>query len=241
MKRAHVLIAAGGVACVVALFFQRESHARASEFSAREKLATVLTRIPAPLAPRNVTFAWARVRGIEFDTQRRSLVLSAEAGQLSEELWLHELAHVRMQGARPSAPLAKRLLSALEEGVADYYAAAIAGTSKVGADGEVRDLAQPPRLDDTDWMRLALSSFEPHRLGWAFGAELYRSEARPGALLEDAVACFDGESALGAAPDSTSAAVAALLAECPERSRDRLRRLLSDWLPSEISGLESSL
>ena len=100
-------------------------------------------------------------------------------------------------------------------------------------------MTHPPRLDDTDWMRLALSSFEPHRLGWALAGELYRREPRPGALLEDAVACLDGQSALAQLPDDASAVVRTLLRECPERSRERLRQSFVAWMPPEISAPES--
>jgi hypothetical protein len=218
-----------------------------SDAAVLRRVRDVLDGVPTRLAPERVVLDWEpsvapgvpRVRGIEFHTQSGSLLLSSSAPDLSREAWLHELGHVRMQGARPRTPLARRLLQAIEEGFADYYAAAVAGTPRVAAEGEARDLSQPPRTDETDWMRLTLESFEPHRLGWALASELYRREARAGALLEDAVACLDGPSPLDRLPESAAAAVRGLLAECPERSRDSLSQALGAWLPAEISASES--
>jgi hypothetical protein len=179
------------------------------------------------------------INGVECHGESGTLLLGNTAPQLPKSVWLHELAHVRLHGARPSAMLAKRLITALEEGVADDYAAVLGGSAVLGFGAEQRDLRQPPSVGPSDWASLAFPDFDPHRLGWALAAALYAAEPRAGALLEEAIACLDGPGPLRYA-SSPASAIASLLESCPEPGRQPFRTLLSDWLPPAFFNESSS-
>lgn len=200
--------------------------------------AAALAAIPAKFAPSAVTLELELKRapgvpsilGVECHRETGALLLGDRADVLPANVWLHELGHVRLHGARPSAVLAKRVITALEEGVADDYAAVLGGSPVLGFGVEQRDLRQPPSGGLSNWASLAFPEFDPHRLGWALAAALYAAEPRAGALLEEAVACLDGPGPLGSA-ESPASAIASLLESCPEPGRQRFSALLSDWLP----------
>jgi hypothetical protein len=209
----------------------------ASRLEAQEASAA-LTAIPREFAPFAVILELypkrapgvPAISGVECHGESGTLLLGDTASQLPKSVWLHELAHVRLHGARPSAMLAKRVITALEEGVADDYAAVLGGSPVLGFGAEQRDLRQPPGVGPSDWASLAFPDFDPHRLGWALAAALYAAEPRAGTLLEEAIACLDGPGPLHDA-SSPASAVASLLASCPEPGRQRFSALLSDWLP----------
>lgn len=50
------------------------------------------------------------------------LLMRRAIPELDRGIWLHELAHVLMSGPRPTGTLDSRLIAAVEEGVADYFA-----------------------------------------------------------------------------------------------------------------------
>jgi len=200
--------------------------------------SAALSKIPGQFAPAAVTLELNSMRapgvppilGVECHRETGALLLGRTAHFLPQGVWLHELSHTRLHGARPSALLAKRVVTALEEGVADDYAAVFGGSPLLGFGAEQRDLRHPPNVGPSDWASLAFPNFDPHRLGWAFGAALYAAEPRAGALLEEAIACLDGPGPLGAA-DNPASAIASLLASCPETGRQGFEAVLDDWLP----------
>jgi hypothetical protein len=218
--------------------------------AAHRPVVLALQRTPATLRPARVLLhldprleaGAPPLRGLE--VQRETAALLIESAALpglasrdgSESLWLHELAHVRAAGARPRAELARRLFAALEEGIADYSAAVVAGSPRVGAEGlELRDLSAPPALRASEWAMLALpSAFEPHRFGWTLAAELYRTEARPGALLEDVLDALAAREPWPEAANTPGAALDELVGRCRERSRAAFAGALARWLPREL-------
>jgi hypothetical protein len=204
----------------------------------REQVSRAYRKTPERLRPASVTVhlkpdvsaGVARIRGIEFHRASRSLLV--ERAPEEPSAWLHELAHVRMGARLPAGPLGRRLFAALEEGIADYQAACISGSTLVGG---VRDLERPPRLRAEHWASLALPrlSFDPHRIGWPLAARFYRIEPRPGTLLDDLVACM-ARTLPPTVPDTPGALIDAWLGGCPPRSRDRIRSALRGWLPGEL-------
>jgi hypothetical protein len=175
---------------------------------------------------------------IAFDRSLRALLVPSDGAALDTTQWLHELAHARLVGSRPPGVLAARLIGAVEEGVADYFAATIAGRSQLGSHMRQRDLRNPPRIGASEWASLAFDGFDRQRMGWVLAARLYEMDDEAGTLLRDAVACLDGESELDRAADSPAAAVDALLSACPEQGRARIARALQDWLPVQLYSAE---
>ena len=215
--------------------------ARASENAAAQRVSGLLPKIPSQFAPTQLTLELdptlaagvPPLRFAECHTGSGSLLVGADAQRLPDGVWLHELGHVRLHGARPNALLARRVLEALEEGVADYYAAVVGGTPVLGTDEQRRDLRQPSPAGASEWASLAFPGFDPHHLGWALAATLYAAEPSPGELLREAVACLDGDSALRAA-ELPGPAIEALLAACPEPGKQRFSSLIQDWFPAEM-------
>lgn len=201
-------------------------------------VSSALAAIPPAFAPARVTLEHElqlapgvpRILGVECHRESGSLLLGDSAAELPRSVWLHELAHVRLHGARPRELLAKRVITAFEEGVADDYAAVFSGSSRLGFGAQQRDLAQRPNVGPSDWASLAFPDFDPHRMGWALGAALYAAEPRAGALLESALACLDGPGPLADAAGPT-AAISSLLASCPESRRALIFAVLAAWLP----------
>lgn len=175
---------------------------------------------------------------IVYDRTLHALLVPSSGAALDRTQWLHELAHARLVGSRPKGVLAARVLEAVEEGAADYFAATLAGTSRVGSSKRQRDLRMPPRVGPSEWASLAFDGFDRHRMGWVLAARLYEMDDKGGSLLRDVVACLDGESDLAAAADSPAAALDALLAACPEQGRPRIGRALQDWLPPQLFSSE---
>jgi hypothetical protein len=211
--------------------------ARAAE-RAGDALAIIPLALRPPVVTLDITPSYADgaaiVSLLEYAADSRSIVVGEGALDASRGVWLHELAHVRTAGARPGGPLGRRLLGAIDEGVADYFAAALGADPVLGAGAQQRDLRRPPRVAPSEWASLAFEGFDTHRLGWRLAALLYDGDPQGGSLLRDAVACLDGESPLAGASDSPAAVVAAFLGACPAAGRARLARILSEWLPPEL-------
>jgi len=209
-----------------------------SALPAAQRASAALALIPGRFAPERVALEQEPERaagvspilGVECHRATGSLLLADSAADLPDSVWLHELAHVRVHGARPHAQLAQRVITAFEEGVADYYAAVFGGSPRLGFGAQQRDLRQAPNVGPSDWASLAFPSFDPHRLGWTLAAALYEAEPRAGVLLETALACLDGPGPLADA-DTPAHAITSLLASCPELGKDRLSEILDDWLP----------
>ncbi len=211
-----------------------------------ERAGAALALVPSELRPAlaqidfGLTYAngVAPVHGLEYQRDSRSIVVGDGALETNRSVWLHELAHARVAGARPSGELALRLATAIEEGVADYFAAAVGKSPVLGAGEAQRDLRSPPRVGPSEWASLAFSGFDAHRMGWLLAAKLYARDPEGGSLLRDAVACLDGESTLSSAAESPAAVVDAFLAACPAQGRARLAAVLADWLPLELHSPE---
>jgi hypothetical protein len=201
-----------------------------------------LGMVPFSLKPASVIIDLGLLRApgvsapdvIEYHREGRAILVGAAGGDASVEMWLHELAHARMAGARPKGALAGRLIDAVEEGVADYFAASIAHNALLGTPSRRRDLMHPPRVGPSEWASLDFDGFDTKRMGWVLAAKFYELQPMGDSLLYDAVACLDGESELGVAADSPGAAIAALLEACPQQGRPRLQRIFQSWLPPEL-------
>lgn len=186
-------------------------------------------RIDPPLRPQRVdVHLVAAGRGLEYHRRGHALLASPDAVQLHDSVWLHELAHVRMGRSPRGDGFARAWQEALEEGIADYHAAAVSGQPQLGPFGNrrrsKRDLARAPPVAAGDWESLALPNvdFDPHRLGWSFAGAAWRAEPRSGELLADLLAC-------GEQPVPSH-----WLQSCPVRSRARIEALLRGWMPAEL-------
>jgi hypothetical protein len=195
-------------------------------------------RVPVvvQLDPVALTFAPAPGALEAFPAGGAIAVRSDAPALLDRGVWLHELVHVAAAGPRPTASVAARLMTAVDEGVADFAAAAFGGSSVVGvaASGESRDLAAPPFVGESEWAYVALPSapWDTHRLGHALAATLYREPERR-ALAEDAVHGLANPAPF--APVETPGAVlAAWIDRCPVRSREALVRAVRRWAPPEL-------
>jgi hypothetical protein len=208
-------------------------------------LLHALALVPAAMRPKRVvvhtdlrsTPGARPLDGVAYHRPSRTFLLGhGRASLLDETIWLHELAHAALDGARPGGPVARRLLGALEEGVADYFAAALSGSAQVGSAraGEIRDLSLAWRAPAWDWAALAVpGAFSPHRFGKSLAAALFRLQPTPGALLEDLVVCLHGRQPWRAS-DAPQALLLELIQRCPVRSQQAVRSVLGDWLPREL-------
>jgi hypothetical protein len=167
-------------------------------------------------------------------------------------IWLHELAHVaihaplraeRRGGGREAAPLwRERLQAAIEEGVADYFAACAGSTTRLGAiDGrEPRDLAEAPVDEPASaaaWETLPFpgADFEPHRLGASLASLAFRDH---GVDLDLALVAVRSVRQV----DGTKAnSPRALVYEIAQRGAPRapeLHLLFQRWLPPPLRSQE---
>jgi hypothetical protein len=220
----------------------------AAESDVYRGAVSALERVPVPLLPPKLllhvepSFPDGGTRLSDLEVHRASgelLVTRAYArtpAYDADSVWLHEVGHVLSLGARPRGELGRRLLSAVEEGFADYFASASAGSPRVGAEGrEVRDLTAPPRIGASEWASLALAgAFDAHRFGWQFAAELHRAEPLAGPLLEDVLRALASTEAWPTSAETPREAMRELVRRCPARSRERLDGAISRWLPREL-------
>jgi len=184
------------------------------------------------------TGADPRITSVETHMPSASLlVASPAAGDLDASMWLHELAHVAAAGPRPKGPIASRLLSAVDEAVADYGAAAVGRRTALGPveGAERRDLANVQALSPEAFQALALpgGAFEAHRLGLPLAAALYQREPVPGPLLEDLISALSAPAPWPATPGAEAAA-SALIERTPARSRRAVAGAIAGWLPHEL-------
>jgi hypothetical protein len=188
-----------------------------------------LDKLRPPLAPGFVRLELGGA--LEARPELGTLVLSRTGS--SDGVVLHELAHLAAHGSRPRARAARRLAAAIDEGVADYFAAALTGSPRIGPpDGRVRDLSELPPFSDAEWALLALDAFEPHRFGHRLAALLWQAEPFAGALLEDFVTCLASSALDGA--ETPGALLGALERSCPARSQPRIAALLRSYAPEEL-------
>ena len=193
--------------------------------AAHDALASVLE----PLRPSPVVIVMSDdVDAIETDREAGAIHLAEHPSRpVDRAAWLHELSHLASLGPRPKGILGGRLADALDEGVADYYAARAMGSPVVGP----RDLSQPPRDAGAAWAALPMpdARFDPHPLGHAFGAALWKRQPEIGDLL----VCMRAPAGWGDG-DAPRAVLASWVAGCPARSRVALRSALADWAPAPM-------
>jgi hypothetical protein len=193
-----------------------------------------------------------RLDGISYDTEKGAILVHPGASdELVHSVWLHEIAHVIVRGGRPERDPGRRVMAAVEEGVADWMAASLSESPELGrvhagraARGSgarktgdaVRDLRFPPPRSTTDWAMLALPGIEKdvHELGWQLAALLFRAEPAPGPLLSDVVRALSDPAAFAGRSDTPGGALEAFVLRCPQRSRQRLRDVLVAWVPREL-------
>ena len=200
------------------------------------ELNRVLDRLTPQFTPGFVTVELVAATGdrpIRARAEARSLLVQAGYVRVEQSVWLHELAHLIGHGARPKSRAARRVTAAIDEAAADYFAAAVAGSARVGGElTTVRDLQRPPPIADEAWALLAIDGFDPHRFGWGLAALLWQAEPRPGPLLDCLLRALSGP-ALGGA-ETPAAVFEALEGACPEPSRQTLRTALGAWAPHEL-------
>ncbi len=236
-----VLVGLASFGAVTAARYERQPATRYAQVEAA--LGRALSQVPTELKPTGLRLDGqnpAHAASVEFDSASGALLLGPGAEDLPSSVWLHELGHARMRGARPHGVLGGRLFRAIDEGAADYFAACVSGSPRLGNARELRDLTAPPAVAASEWATLALpNGFDAHRMGWALAARLYAAEPRRGPLLDALVACLDGESGLDRAADTPAATVQALLQACPANARERISLVLAEWLPAALSNPES--
>jgi hypothetical protein len=179
--------------------------------------------------------------GIQARREGGSIVLhDATCADADRTVWLHELLHLATAGGRPRGPVGARLMAAVDEGVADFGAAAFAGATAVGSlsSGEVRDLAAPPVVGESEWAYLALPSapWRAHRAGWALAAALMR-ESASAEFASDVVSSLANPAPF-VTGDTPRAVLGEWISRCPSRSRHLLRRAVARWVPPELMETE---
>ena len=201
-----------------------------------------LDSVPVELGrPKQIDVRIERGRDeISYDAEKGAIFVHPRAGdELVHSVWLHEIAHVIVRGGRPERDPGRRVMAAVEEGVADWLAASVSASPELGrvhASGAVRDLRSPPPRSSTDWALLALPGIEKdvHELGWQLAALLFRAEPTPGPLLNDVVRALADPAAFRGPSDTPGGALEAFVLRCPQRSRQRLRDVLVAWVPREL-------
>jgi hypothetical protein len=175
-------------------------------------------------------------RRVELHAQSRALLVADGDRGLSRSVWLHELGHVSAAGARPEGRVGRRLLAAVDEAFADYYAAVLGASPRVGDGGEARDLERPPPATVTAWAELALAvtGYDPHRLGHGLAARLWAAEPMRHELLRDLQTALASERRYDGVPDTPAALLEELSLRVPARSRARFERAIAGWAPHEI-------
>jgi len=212
----------------------------------RPELATLLVAVESARAAGYVRpivvhteLRWGRRSPllVAYHRSTGTLLAGGATRALDETVWLHELAHKAMDGTRPAGALAARLVDAVEEGAADYFAAALSGRPSVGSlsGGERRDLVSPAAPGASEWAALAVpGAFSSHRFGAILAAQLLDAEPRPGELLRDLIQSL-GDDEPWPAASSPRAVVDELVRRSPLRSRRALEAALLGWLPRELA------
>ncbi len=165
---------------------------------------------------------------IETDREAGMIRVSdAPKRSVERAAWLHEIAHIAALGPRPKGIIGGRLADALDEAVADYYAAAVLATPKLGP----RDLSEKPRAAGAAWSALPMpaAKFDPHPLGHALATELWKRRVQ----LVDLVICMQAPAGWGET-DAPRAVLGAWLSGCPERSRATIREAVAAWAPEPM-------
>lgn len=156
------------------------------------------------------------------------LLMRRAIPELDRGIWLHELAHVLMSGPRPTGSLESRLIAAVEEGVADYFARVWSGP-----------VERPAFVGGSaGWEALALPAlrFDPHPLGERLDRHLAQEYGASEPLLLELLACFRGPSGEGGIPSGPAAVLDTWALGCAPEARVRVRAALQGWLPAELRG-----
>jgi hypothetical protein len=168
------------------------------------------------------------VREIETHASGGLLAASASRALSDESIVLHELFHVAVSRERPSDARRARIFRALEEGLADYFAASITGRSEIGsADGrETRRLTPLRRATELEWVTTATGQVAPRALGHSLASELWHAwgaDPRRATLLAECLR----------APANVRKDVPELVAACSAHDA-AMKRPLGCWALVEV-------
>lgn len=203
-------------------------------------LAEVLRDLPSEQTPGTLVVRIEPGRGgraPRVEAYSRVLVVDpSSAGARDRTVWLHELAHVHARGSNGTRDVTtQRLRDAIEEGFADYFAAAAARSTTVGAmyGRGARDLTERKPPDASAWAVLPFAGapFDEHDFGRALAATALATHGYDLALARAGLDALQRTSTGGAR--SPARLVDDLSTEGGGRASD-LRALLSSWLPPEL-------
>lgn len=207
-------------------------------------LVTALERVPADIVDRVVVHvepqivAGARaVKRVEYHRPSGAILVAASDFEPGTTVWLHEVAHVVAAGAAPKDRTARRLYRAMQEAFADYFAAVLSGSSRVGSEqeGELRQLEREPAPTASAWSALALPGpFAAHRFGVALAGLWWRKSSAGAGLLSDLRRCFTASEPWPAGVATPAATLREFTRRCPAGSQPAIRETLGQWLPKEL-------
>lgn len=211
----------------------------------RARLSPLLWRLPRAVQPPTLVIQLdphlgprqPALRGIAVHRASGHVLLPRSVAlTIDDSAWLHEIAHVALARPAPGHTPAGRLLAAMEEGMADYFAAAQLGHPRLGEvhDRVARDLSAAPTLSAAEWAGLAGigAAWRPHRAGWSLAGHAWSHAGPDRALATDlliGLRRIDPQASRG--PRDL---VTRWRRHCPERSRTRLDALLSAWMPGPL-------
>jgi hypothetical protein len=171
---------------------------------------------------------------VEMHAATGALLVSAAAAEAEPSLWFHEYAHVAMRGPRPTTLVARRIVAAIEEALADCIAAALSQGAVVGGGGPAvpfRDLDTATVLSPA-WESLAFAhGFDPHALGAELARALRRLPVADRPVL--LVNCLSLARQLHRARTARDVK-AEVLEACPAPIRGDVATALGEWLPAAL-------
>jgi hypothetical protein len=192
-----------------------------------------LAGVPQPFHPQSLVveiLPRGEVQRAAVDASR-GVILVEQGLRLDRSVWLHEIAHLRLRGARPEGLLGRRIHRAIEEGVADYFAAVLGRSPALSA----RDLRSAPPPSAAVWGKYLTPRIDAdaHELGWQLGGLLWTRAPHSSELLQDLVTTLSGTAPYRAA-DRPADILREVIQRCPVRSRALLRTVFATWIPSEL-------
>lgn len=211
----------------------------------RARLSDLLSRLPRAVQPPTLVIQLdpqfgpkqPALRGIAVHRASGHILLDRSmALAVDDSAWLHEMAHVALARAAPGRSPAGRLMAAMEEGVADFFAAAHIGHPRLGEvhDRVARDLGAAPAMSAAEWAGLAGvgPTWRPHQAGWSLAGIAWSRAGPDSAFATDLLIGLrqvDTQDSPGPRDVATR-----WRSHCHERSRARLDALLSAWMPGPL-------
>ncbi len=215
----------------------KRAFAERGEQSLEHALSDALRHVPEALRPATLRLRLDAGLGQHalFDARSSTIWVSPSFAQApAPSVLLHELAHAAANGSRPNSLIAQRLVQAVDEAHADYFAASVLGTPRIGSEelGEVRDLSAEIPRGAVELAQLALPGFSPHEVAAPLACLLWQAQPDAGALLTDLTWALRSGRPWRA---STPGAVAQeLVARCAERTQPLLQQILMSWLGPQL-------